>query len=172
MTFKSTPTLSNFYRRWNRFRVGPDVLGHRIGFIEVSKADGNMTNTFDKELVAEGPGANESERLGLQRPVPAIAARPLGRPRPEQAFAGSGPVPGAHPPFLDKAPVAMALAVNDNQKPPLFRILTPIAEAAPALQRRRRLLTPIPRRCDNHRLLHSAASAIQGERNGVEPYVS
>ena len=38
-----------------------DFLGHRIGLIEVSKEDRNMTDNFEKKVAVDGPVVNAGE---------------------------------------------------------------------------------------------------------------
>ena len=62
-----------------QFRVGPDFLGHRIGLIEVSKEDRNMTDNFENKVAVDGPVVNEGE-LGSSTfsPGQVSPAGPLG----------------------------------------------------------------------------------------------
>ena len=59
--------------------TGPDFLGHRIGLIEVSKEDRNMTDNFEKKVAVDGPVVNAGE-LGSSTVSPgqALPAGPLG----------------------------------------------------------------------------------------------
>ena len=71
--------------------VGPlesdpaDFLGHRIGLIEVSKEDRNMTDNFEKKVAVDGPVVNAGElgsstfSPGQALPAgPGFAGRPAG----------------------------------------------------------------------------------------------
>ena len=57
----------------------PISLGHRIGLIEVSKEDRNMTDNFENKVAVDGPVVNEGE-LGSSTfsPGQALPAGPLG----------------------------------------------------------------------------------------------